>query len=433
VETREIAVLRESCQQARNRIAQLFLDCVVPTGYDPDVMAWGQYLDLRRRGLSRQFGIYATSAGVQVLAVHDRAVHATLVASAIQALPLLDGGGPTHTRGYFIGKGDLDIVYKVTALVDAISPHAAVVGGRHPAVEHLMAMRRDGGGWPDFRAPAFDRFHGPRVHATACALFALSRFPDVLASPDCGEAAGWLADNLDVAAASIATLAIAYLALRQYGPRAAVPASVGHAARRCYAAIAAWARRAAAADVRRALEATEYFVPPKHKLRPPLVNDDHKFMFLLYSPHCLAALALMRPPAGVALSARARRFVVDVVRTVADGIRERGSFTAAGRTVISSVEHLWLYRLLTAFQGWHPEVTRRGAWVDWMNRRPVPRWGSLVIAAVVVAAVWAYSGSGLAAAASALVAIVVNLVTNLVWSVVERDALGAAGSDRSRE
>jgi hypothetical protein len=191
--------------------------------------------------------------------------------------------------------------------------------------------------------------------------------------------------------------------------------------------------RAAAADVRRALEATEYFVPPKHKLRPPLVNDDHKFMFLLYSPHCLAALALMRPPVGVELSTRSRRFVIDVVRTVADGIRERGSFTAAGRTVISSVEHLWLYRLLTAFQRWHPRVSRRSAWADWMNRRPVPRWGSLAVAAAAVVAVWAYSGSVLAAAASAVVAVLVNLVTNLIWSVVERDALGETGNGPSRE
>ena len=63
----------------------------------------------------------------------------------------------------------------------------------------------------------------------------------------------------------------------------------------------------------------------------------------------------------------------------------------------------------------------------------MPRWGSVAGAAVAVVAVWAYSRSALAAAASALVAVVVNLVTNLIWSVVSRDALGETGSEPDRE
>jgi hypothetical protein len=354
----DLESLRSTANQARNTIVERFLDAKSsPLGH-ADLVAWGQYLDLQQHRLSNQFGIYGTSAGIQVLALHDARLHQNLWKLALRILPVdrndvdVADRHAHDVRNYFINKNDLDVPYKVSALVDAIQPEATrVPGSRYHAVELLLYLRLRGGGWPDFRAAGLEQYNAPKVHATACALLALARFPDVQATDDWREAVGWLARNLTPELNSIATLSICLLALA--GPASTAPAGSESAQlyETCLRAVVEWSKRAWPNDVLRTLEATEYLVPGHHN-RTPLA--DHEFTFLLYSPHCLATLALMR--CGAELSADLRRHVTDVVRIVAETICQKRAFIAAGRTLVSSVEHLWIYRLLHEFQGWGERI-----------------------------------------------------------------------------
>jgi hypothetical protein len=363
---RDLAAVRQRSAQARNVIENLFLDAIVaPRG---NLVAWGQYLDLRKRQISNQFGIYGTSAGIQVLLRHNAALHAELCGLAGMILPV---DHPTHDvferpaseiRTYFREKHDLEVLYKVAALVDVVEAQRdSVPGTGYRAVQLLLAMRRPNAGWPDFRGNGgLDQFTDSKVHATACALLALARFPDVRAGTAWREAAGWLVQHLDPDVQSIATLSICHLALWSGDERpAGIADDEADARAACLRSIVDWAERTAPQDVLRTLEALEYLVPQRNQ-RTPLA--DHEFTFVLYSPHCLAALALIR--SGLPLSRKAERFVVEVVWVVAERIRTHGSFVAAGRTLVSSVEHLWIYRLLHQFEQWRP----KGRFLDNLRR-----------------------------------------------------------------
>lgn len=415
--SREIAQLLRKCVLARNVIAQAFVDSVVNPSEEGQLAAWGQYLDLRQRGISRQYGIYGTTAGIQVLAMHDAQVHAELVSTAEAILPLT-GSDTSDTearkiRDYFTQK-DLQVTYKVTALVDAIRPDLESLQGRHPAIERLLEMRHRGGGWPDFRSASLDGFHGPKVHATAVALLSLSRFPDVRASDDCREAVEWLARHVEPDFCSIATLAICYLAFIRCASGDNASKEVHSALARCGRAVLGWAAKSAPEDVRRALEATEYLLPKHDDGAPaklPLGNKDHDFRFLLYSPHCLAALALMemRPRSA---GPRVRRYVIGVVSEVASRTCDTGSFIAAGRSAVSSVEHLWIYRTLREFQDWCEQVGPVQVLRDWVWRLAAPRrW--VTITACVLAA-WVI----LSQSASLVAGIVLTAITTVSLTVL---------------
>jgi hypothetical protein len=345
--------VRQLANQARNTIVERFLKAQVrPKGHQ-HLVAWGQYLDLQQIRLSDQFGIYGTSAGVQVLALHDE-LHNDLWRKALRILPMersVNSGDPADApadlvRRYFVEKNDLKVVHKVAALVDVVSPGVDVVPGRsYYVVERLLALRLRGGGWPDLRTRTLESYTTSKVHATACALFALARLPDVRSGPEWHEAVTWLARNLTADLQSIATLSICVLALSA-GPASPDPVSENLRAT-CLQAVREWSERAAPKDVLRALEATEYLVPGRDS-RAPLA--DHEFTFLLYSPHCLAALALLR--SDLSREDVLSDYVIEVVRVVAQTVCQRQAFVAAGRTLVSSVEHLWIYRLLHAFESW---------------------------------------------------------------------------------
>lgn len=416
--SREVRRLEDQCARARNVVADLFCESVVTFDDDPSLVAWGQYLDLRRRRLSRQYGIYGIASGMQVLAWHEADVHRALLERAARTLPLhVDKACPEGegVRRYFTEKGDLNVVYKVAALVDAVRPDSATLSGSHPAVVRLLDMRHPGGGWSEFRSVGLDHLHGPKVHATACALLALSRFTDIRDGVECREAAEWLARHADPDVLSIATLAMCSMVLRSYADSDGVSRRVDAAACGCLRAVLEWATRSAPEDVLRALEATEYLLP-KPDMVPPLDNERHEFTFLIYSPHCLAALTLMRTPTA-ARDPHARRFVLEVVRVVAKRICDSGSFIAAGRTVVSSVEHMWIYRLLREFQHWDPYPSRFTVLLDWLTRLLRPsRWVTMGALSVAAWVLLSQSGSILSGLLlTALTTVLLTVVTTLIY------------------
>jgi hypothetical protein len=375
LQSREVSELKQLCQQARNTIANLFVKSVVVLDDYQQVLAWGQYLDLHQRGISRQHGIYATSAGIRVLAQHDKNIHAKILDAAAEVLPLHIASALPEgmdARYEFTRKGDLHVVYKVVALVEAIEPDKSEIEGTYPAVDHLLSMRHRGGGWSDFRLPELDHVHGPQPHATACALLALSRFRDVRSRTAWAEAVDWLVRQLNPQVWSIATVAMTYMALVRCGPDEHIAPTVARARSRCYKALVQWASRATPEDIRRTVEATEYLLPKPGRMKLPLGNAGQEFTFLMYLPHCMAALALMSSVRYVAPHNRIRRFIMDVVATVAQGVHNGGKFVAAGRSAVSSVEHMWLYTMLARFEQWDLRLPQHRVVLDWW--RHLPTW-----------------------------------------------------------
>jgi hypothetical protein len=134
-------------------------------------------------------------------------------------------------------------------------------------------------------------------------------------------------------------------------------------------------------DIKRSIEAVEYLVP-KPRTDTPLEKEEQEFDFMLYLPHCLSALALMK--LGSISDRRVRRYVVSVVGIVAEHICSAHSFVAAGRNLESSVEHLWIYRLLKAFDNFEPYERLIDVFWDWI-REAFSRGRVFVTLSVVLA------------------------------------------------
>ena len=134
-------------------------------------------------------------------------------------------------------------------------------------------------------------------------------------------------------------------------------------------------------EIQRSLAATEHWQP--EEATKDKVLSASRFDFLIYLPHCIAGLAILSSQ-RLRKVGRCRRFVVDAVDLVAQGTTQHGHFVAAGRSLVSPVEHLWLYRLLRGFE----ETTMYESSVAVLQDRIVERrWGPTVALAAVAGSV----------------------------------------------
>jgi hypothetical protein len=411
--------VRADSRQAQNKIAQQFTQRPVHPSEDPTLRAWGQYLFPVNRDhdsdLGDQYGIFGTTAGLQVLAGHSPGEYRNVLAAACQVLPPVkhqdatSGGpegeavrsesvpgnelwheptGPEAVHARFVDKGDLKVVYKLCALLDAVvvlsrdeQLRKSIPCGQDLVLGALLGLRVSSAGWPDHVGLARE-YHEPNVHATAVALLSIGRGALTDESiAHCSEALQWLAGsqlhNQSVATLSMIVLAIEGLRRRSEND-AFLKTHVSQLLARCQDALRSWTTTTAPVEVRRSLEGTEYRLPPEGSNTP----EEAHFEFLMYLPHCLVALACLASP-RLLRSGRSRRFAVGVVDVVAQEAKQHGYFVAAGRSLVSAVEHLWLYRLLTAFVSTSPvQPNWRAVLADWLARR---RWSRVnaVIAVVL--------------------------------------------------
>lgn len=348
-----IGELREDCRLGRTAIAGTFAAGAVRPAGEPSVYAWSQYLDVVDKAaetdLGHHYGIFGTSAAVQVLAMQSPAEFELLLSAGLRVLPKV-GGKDTDddleaVHGHFVSKGDLDVVYKVCALLDAANALCAMPD-RPPhlhadvdhVLEHLLQMRIGESGWPDYSSER--EYQGANAHATAVALLSISRCSPIpqAATHACLEALRWFA-NQPVEHQSIATLSMLVSAVNRMSAVHEIGDSreVRKLLDASEQALEAWIKLTSPLEIQRSLEATDYWLPLEaHREHP---GDSFRFAFLLYLPHCLAALAALESPRLRQVSA-CRRFVIAAVRIVATGAKDRGHFVAAGRTLVSTVEHL---------------------------------------------------------------------------------------------
>jgi hypothetical protein len=377
---------------------------MVHPGERTDVWAWGQFLEIRghtvQQLLGNQYGIYGTSAAVQMLAMQSAKQGVTqassfgpeaLSGSGVLPLVLNDPGRqhePLHE--HFVRKQDLLVTFKLASLLDAANcletvrlPDGYSID-KSALVDRLLNIRRSGQGWPDYKSDS--EWQGPNTHATAVATLALSKrtvSPEALAA--CREALVWFYDSEPLEKQSIATLSMIIMAVagngldsdaRQHseelaGLRAACERLVGN-----------WIRDTAPNEVQRSLEGTEYWLPPG-SIAPQSVGGS-QFTYLFYLPHILVGLAILSSP-RLRRRFAARRFILLVIDRVTREINQQGCFIAAGRSMVSTVEHLWLYRLLYEFEnrGLYPYAIV--ATIDRIRSFIRARWPATTLGALIVA------------------------------------------------
>lgn len=402
--------LKARATVARKTVVDKYVQAIVhpknSLGHDElELVAWGQYIDNEGATPVKldQRGIFGSAAGVQVLAMNSNVAYADLIKRALRILPLnptyegATDNGPAPAwvevakgvRDEYVDKGDTQITHKLAAILEAGScvekfgiacdPRPDISG----TVADLLAMRLQGQGWPDFSAPPI--ISGPVPHTTSVVLYALSGCIRTQEIEDaCVEALRWFADR-DTARMSVATLSLIAMAIGRLSETHAAAVEnntfrtnpfedevIRDLRRKCEKVVSNWVRVSASDGILRSLEGTEY-VEPKI---PENAKASDRYRFLFYMPHCMAVLLLLSSD-RLLKSSRHRRFILGTVAIVVDRVSTEQRFIAAGRQLASTVEHLWLSRMLYAFENTKIYKTWRYACVDWVRRK---RGGRLIVA-----------------------------------------------------
>lgn len=400
----KLSALRVSSRTARAKIVDKCQRGMVHPAGHMDVWAWGQFLEIRghtvQQLLGNQYGIYGTSAAVQMLAMQSARQGPTQISnfgpealSGSTVLPLvLSNPGPLYAslHEHFTNKQDLLVTFKLASLLDAANCLEAIKlpdgysVDKSVLVNRLLELRRPGQGWPDYKSGS--EWQGPNTHATAVAALALSKRtapPEALTA--CREALAWFHESEPLEKQSIATLAMVVMALagndldsnsQQKSPELAQLRTA------CERLVRDWIGDNAPSEVQRSLEGTEYWLPPG-SIAPQSVGGS-QFTYLFYLPHILVGLGILSSP-RLRRSYAARRFTLLVIDRVTREINQQGCFIAAGRSMVSTVEHLWLYRLLYEFEnkGLYPH--KIVSTIDHIRSFARRRWPATILGLLLVA------------------------------------------------
>src|SRR5438128_1441068 len=157
-----IAALKHDAAEARARIRDLVIRGLVtdsPTG-----RAWGQFLD--EAPSSTQYGIYGTSACIQILVASQYPVNSEVVAGACKILEtvLQDENNPSRQDG------DICVTYKLAYLAEAVEPDHSEIQVETVPMAELLKRTLPGGGWGEFFCSSSNLDPHPRVVPTAAAL-----------------------------------------------------------------------------------------------------------------------------------------------------------------------------------------------------------------------------------------------------------------------
>ncbi|MFL5963885.1 MAG: hypothetical protein ACJ757_13440 [Gaiellaceae bacterium] len=318
---------------AEREVVQLFETAVIaaPGGR----RAWGQVFD----SPGGQYGIFGTSAGVQVLAPSYGETH-TLVSNATALLDLLDDAGSVFRK-----KKDHLNTYKLIARVEATSPTAAVVPSIVPATSALVAAALPGGGWGDYAGQTGNPDPNPTEVATSLALYSLRRFTSFRGSPQCTAALEWLSERIlsrrswEPTDLEVPTLfAVALLAMQPYTDAEAgkIVNGLKPAIIKCRQSISRWSR----------------YRPPEfvcEQFRHDFIEEGPYKRggdFVALIPDCVASLALLESPEQ--LTYRTRTYVRKVVYRVSRDI-VGSRFRPRNVRRRAALDHLWAQRVLRAY------------------------------------------------------------------------------------
>jgi len=291
------------------------------------MLAWGQFLDGPRQ--ESQFGIYGTSAAIQVLAAAGFPPENRLIAQALEGLPLVEPRSEAEKR---YDPADTFLTHKAAFLLSAAQPGADHFTGREPIMDRILDRIIDSRGWGDYAFPE-GQDNVPNILATATTLLALARHREFRSTERCESILRWLCRSIRDDGGLLAHHnALAALALVAYSAPGEQLEDYPEARSICVGRLIEWARHRDSALLGQTVE-HHYWVPL------PGAGRNH---YMFYLPDILAALALLR--AGNPQPTR--RFVLGVVEEAVNNSLKHEGYKTASNARICSVDQLWVYRLM---------------------------------------------------------------------------------------
>jgi len=322
----KLAKLIADTQKARALIVDLFQKAVVniPDQYK----GWGQWLDDPK---SLQYGIYGSSAGVQILHLGGIDKDHEVMKGAMAFIEK----GCLEPKGKIFDKGDITVNFKLAFIVDATRVFEREIDSECQTMQKLVDRQLPGEGWGNY-VEGDNNDTSSRVPVTAYVLWALRRYRRFIGMSSSDEAVSWLAsqvinnDDLD-----LSEVGLAGIALGEYSRSRAN--DYNRSREKC---------------VERLIEFSKHSSPSQFGISKFMNyyttsvggNPGNRYVFFL--PHCLAALALMK----LGSAASARKYISDVVRFFSQEVNSKKGFGPPNSGRLSTVDHLWIYRLFLEFE-----------------------------------------------------------------------------------
>lgn len=337
--TKHLDLTTSSATEATLKLVNRFQHAaIIPPQFTNDVRAWGQFLDDEHHS-DTQWGLYGTSAGVVTIALKERhASDGTRARLMESALKLLRSVFPAPTSPGFaskVEKGDLKNIIKLAYVADALEPARDDVHDAETpeVVREILRLALDGEKWSsrDENDPTRDR--RDLWFPTASVLLVLHRYEHARAHDTYNRAQVWLARLIQdtVSIRTESNCALFGLALLKPGETDLTRNPVVTAALdTCQETLLAWAWRQRNIVIDRPVF---YGFSLGHRtnygfLHPELLAT--QFLMLRGNPR------------------RGRRFVLDVVHSLAENVNRNQGFMIQNG-VMSAVDQMWAMRVLTRF------------------------------------------------------------------------------------
>lgn len=327
---RVIDNLKARARESSGRIKDLFEKAAISV--ENRAHGWGQFLDEERD--NTQFGIYGTSAGIQVLVLQGYPKDNPLVSGSSRLLE----EALTDENSRFKKKGDACDVYKLVFLADAQKPDVdEIVDEEIPAMEKLIEARVSGLGWGEYCASTSEKDPVPKLVSTAMCLRSLRRYQRFVSGRDCRESVEWLCRRvLENGTLRAHQLGLAGLSLACYSGLAGNWNKYNSALSSCTEGLLNWT----ASRKETAIGELEIYNYSR------IIDGQRSNGYLFFLPDCLAAIFFLKQRVT---TPEAQDYVARVVRYFSSEISRKGGFIAGSTSKKSTVDHLWLHRLMHEF------------------------------------------------------------------------------------
>lgn len=311
------------------------------TGSDP-VWAWGQYLN--DPSGNPQTGVFGTAAAIEIIQIGNSGL-SEHCQSASKTLPFAstESVNPTalDQRSSAERKGDTRTTFRVAALVHAwVQMGEGNENSLSDAVNALLELRIPGKGWSDSESGS-SALRETRFHPTAVALYALagaSRLDPKVAAEAVAPLHSATAPDPGISLWAVMSMALEDVVVTH--PVDVACADALHRARR---EIREWIKTESRKKIAFSIDAYDF-----ESAETDPGGRGKRYGFMFYMPHCLAALAALRSKT-LWKSASVRAYVESVVRAYLDRMQNNPLVRPPGRSRDSTVETLWLARLLRAY------------------------------------------------------------------------------------
>ena len=326
---RKVKQLLDESKQARGLIEKLFMRDVTCVSDAEDKWAWGQFFDDVRE--HKQYGVYGTGAGIQVLLM---AGHGSQHRYIVGARKVLTEAYTNHTtENRFFSLHHFDLLYKLSSLVEQECADHDRVESPSSEIEDLIRRILPDHGWGDFHNSDSDRDVESKITPTASALLALRKYRGFRESAACENAVACLCRKLgEKARPALYELALGSLALIEYESVKDRILDYDVTKDSTQYRLAQWVKK------QKAIE----FGADESRHYPTSLDGSRGNAYLFFLPNCLAALVLLKSGAPKPT----RRYVLGVTRFFVKEIIDKGGFLSVSRNKVSTVDHLWIYRLL---------------------------------------------------------------------------------------